>query len=229
MEVVFNNFINEGITELLNIISKGLINKEERDTIISSYIDMTKAFIDGQREIVDCKLLISTSYCGCMDRRISYYSEIPQLSLLQCNMGISICEELKKMMDDMKSRGWDISSIKNYDIDKSLSYFRTKKDLICNDNKVFYSSLHPVKIHGRYGFANNENKIVIQPIYERVKPFSCDRAKVYKDKKYGYIDRSGSEVVKIIYDEADDFCNDIAKVQFNGITMFIDLNGNVIE
>lgn len=225
----FNSFVNEGITELLNIISKGLINKEERDTIISSYIDMTKAFIDGHREIVDCKLLISTSYGGCMDRRITYYSEMSKLSLLQCNMGISICEELKRTMDDMMAHGWDISSVKNYEIEKWVSYFRTKKDLICNENKVFHSSLHPVKIQGKYGFANNENIIVIKPIYDRVKPFSCDRAKVYKDKKYGYIDRSGTEVVKIIYDEADDFCNDIAKVQLDGVVAFIDINGNIIE
>lgn len=224
----FKSFVNSGTTELLDIINSGLVNPEERDVLISSFIGGIEAYINGDRELVNHRLLISTTYCGCMDKRISYYSDISKLSLLQCNLGISICEELKKRMDDMEANGWDTSSVKNYDTEKWIAYFTKKKDIICNENKVFYSSLHPVKSQGKYGFANNENQIVIQPIYDRVKPFSCDRAKVYKDKKYGFIDRSGYEVIKLIYDEADDFENNVAHVSLNGNTMCIDTNGNTI-
>lgn len=224
----FKSFVNEGTTELLNIIISGLINREEREVLICSYIDMMRAHLDGHKELIDHKVLIDTCYCGCIDKRIAYYSEIPKLSLLQCNMGISLCEELNKRMTELSSCGVDTASVRNCDTERWVSFFTAQKEAICNETKVFYASLHPVKVQGKYGFANNENITVIQPIYDKVKPFSCDRAKVYRDKKYGFIDRSGDEVIKPVYDEADDFENNRARVVNNGLVMIIDVNGNTV-
>ena len=95
-------------------------------------------------------------------------------------------------------------------------------------DETMYAMLHPIKIHGKYGFANEKNEIVISPEYESVKPFSCDRAKVRRQGKYGFIDRSGRIVIRIIYERASDFRNNVSSVMLNGKEYNIDTEGNNI-
>ena len=95
-----------------------------------------------------------------------------------------------------------------------------------NEAKVFHESLHPVKLNGKYGFADGNNRIVIDPVYDKVKPFSCNRAKVSINAKYGFIDRSGEIVIPITYDKAQDFYDNKAQVSIHGEAFFIDLTGN---
>lgn len=97
-----------------------------------------------------------------------------------------------------------------------------------HENRVFYSSLHPVKVTGKYGYADQTNTVVIEPIYTQAKPFSCDRAKVCRNGHYGYIDRSGEEVIELKYDRAYDFNNGRAEVVLNGKHIIIDTDGNLV-
>lgn len=96
-------------------------------------------------------------------------------------------------------------------------------------NKVYYKSLHPVKISGKYGFSDDKNQVVIVPKYDRIKPFSCDRAKVFAKGKYGFIDRAGDEVIHLIYDEANDFTGSTTEVILNGEALIIDLDGRILS
>lgn len=95
-------------------------------------------------------------------------------------------------------------------------------------NKVYYPSLHPVRINGLYGYADGNNTVVIAPKYDQAKPFSCDRAKVCRKGRFGYIDRSGEEVIDLIFEKALDFCDGQAKVVLDGESMLIDPDGKTI-
>jgi len=107
--------------------------------------------------------------------------------------------------------------------------YATRRILSYPFTKVYYSSLRPVKVNGKYGYADENNAVVIKPKYDRAKPFSNDRAKVCIKNKYGFIDRSGYEVIKLIYDKADDFTGKCTEAVLNGDKIVIDLNGNVNE
>lgn len=96
-------------------------------------------------------------------------------------------------------------------------------------NKTYYNCLHPVKVSGRYGYADENNQVVITPKYDRAKPFSCDRAKVCAKGKYGFIDRAGNEVIQLVYDKANDFQGETTEVVFNGESLIIDINGRTIR
>lgn len=96
-------------------------------------------------------------------------------------------------------------------------------------SKTFYSCLHPVKVGGKYGYADDNNQVVIPPKYDRAKPFLCDRAKVLAKGKYGFIDRAGNEVVRLIYEKANDFMGKTTEVVLNGETLIIDLDGNIVR
>ena len=65
--------------------------------------------------------------------------------------------------------------------------------------------------------------------YDRAKPFSFDRAKVFAKGKYGFIDRSGDEVITLVYDKADDFKGNTTEVVLNGEVFIIDINGRIIR
>lgn len=96
-------------------------------------------------------------------------------------------------------------------------------------NKTFYNCLHPVKVGGKYGYADENNQVVILPKYDRAKPFSCDRAKVFAKGKYGFIDRAGNEVIQLIYEKANDFVGKITEVVLNGETLIIDFDGRIVR
>lgn len=95
-------------------------------------------------------------------------------------------------------------------------------------NKAYYICLHPVKVAGKYGYADENNQIVIAPKYDRAKPFSFDRAKVFANGKYGFIDRSGIEIIQLIYDKANDFKGNTTEVVLNGEVLIIDIDGRII-
>ena len=96
-------------------------------------------------------------------------------------------------------------------------------------NKTYYKFLHPVKIAGKYGYADESNQVVITPKYDRAKPFSYDRAKVCLKGKYGFIDRAGYEIIQLKYDRADDFKERITEVVLNEETLIIDLDGRIVR
>lgn len=95
-----------------------------------------------------------------------------------------------------------------------------------------FPSLIPYRKANKWGFANANKKIIIEPIYDSVAIFSEGRAAVMKAKKWGYIDESGKEIVALKYDRANAFKNRkamvaIAKYAFN-LWGCIDWSGKVI-
>lgn len=118
----------------------------------------------------------------------------------------------------------------SYNNKKSEQFFIFKVDekKISFKKKTYYNSLHPVKVDGKYGYANAKNEVVIKAKYDRAKPFSCDRAKVYYKGKFGFIDRAGNEVIQVKYEKARDFKNGKTSVTLNGKKLSIDIYGNII-
>ncbi len=55
-----------------------------------------------------------------------------------------------------------------------------------------------------YGFTNEDGKVVIPPVYEKVYDFSDGRARV-KSGKWGLIDRYGTLVIPTLYDSITQF------------------------
>ena len=89
--------------------------------------------------------------------------------------------------------------------------------------------LRPVKVDGKYGYADKNIQVVIAPKYDRAKPFSYDRAKVFLNGKYGFVDRTGDEVIQLVYDKANDFYGNTTEVILNGEELTIDINGKIIK
>lgn len=118
------------------------------------------------------------------------------------------------------------SEMNNRTIEKKCDTEATKTTTPC---KAYYNCLRPVKVAGKYGYAYENNQVVIAPKYDRAKPFSFDRAKVFAKGKYGFIDRSGDEVIPLVYDKADDFKGNTTEVVLNGEVFIIDIDGRIIR
>lgn len=117
-----------------------------------------------------------------------------------------------------------LSHINAEEIMRMFAY-ATGRIEIYEKEKKYYDSLHPVRVNGKYGYADSNNDVVISPKYDKAKPFVGDRAKVCIDGLYGFIDRSGYEVINLIYEYAEDFNREITEVILNGIKHVIDKNG----
>lgn len=66
-------------------------------------------------------------------------------------------------------------------------------------------NLIPYRKADKWGFANSKKKIIIEPVYDSVAPFSEGRAAVMKAKKWGFIDETGKEIVAPSYSRVYDF------------------------
>ena len=56
-----------------------------------------------------------------------------------------------------------------------------------------------MEIGGKWGFVNLEGKIIIPPVYDEVKVFSCGLAAVCKNGKWGYINEKNETVIPCQY------------------------------
>ena len=74
----------------------------------------------------------------------------------------------------------------------------------------------PFQMNDKWGFLNEENKVVISPIYEEVGNFNEGLAAVRKSPsmygQYGYIDEAGVEVIPCVYTSTGDFNEGFALV-----------------
>ena len=63
---------------------------------------------------------------------------------------------------------------------------------------------------------DQEGEVVIKPIYDDIKEFSCSIAAVCKDGKWGYIYEDGSQCVDFLYDDANNMSKEwVAPVKLN--------------
>jgi hypothetical protein len=78
--------------------------------------------------------------------------------------------------------------------------------------------LKPVQINGKWGYANESGKFIIQPQYPAVGDFSEGYASVKVksrsliSSKWGFIDKSSTMIIQPQYYSVDDFVNGRARI-----------------
>ena len=90
------------------------------------------------------------------------------------------------------------------------------------------SGLTIFKDKGRYGFKDQQGRIIIANRYEAVKPFHEGMAAIMIRNKWGFIDLD--EIIRIqpMYDSVGHFIDGTCLVKRNGLTGVIDINSNEI-
>ena len=89
----------------------------------------------------------------------------------------------------------------------------------------FDEGLAPVRIDGKWGFINEEHRIVIPPMFDRVLRFRDGLAVMIQDEKYGYVDSSGKVAIPPNYDWAFWFQHGLASVKKDGKWGLIEREG----
>ena len=80
---------------------------------------------------------------------------------------------------------------------------------------------------GKYGYLDNDGKLVIPHKYDDARRFSEGLARVEIGSKWGYIDKEGKLVVPAQYDSATEFASGLARVRIGERFQFIDSSGKV--
>ncbi|MGL5458577.1 MAG: WG repeat-containing protein [Cetobacterium sp.] len=73
-----------------------------------------------------------------------------------------------------------------------------------------------IKNKNKVGIIDANEKMIVPPIYDEIRPFKEERAIVISDKKYGVIDKSGKEIVHPQYEYIQDFSNGMAMIITQG-------------
>jgi hypothetical protein len=99
---------------------------------------------------------------------------------------------------------------------------------IKNDEALSKLVLLPIEIEGKWGFMNENGKIIIPPTYDEAGYFFDDLAAVKSNEKYGYISKSNKWIIEPFFDDASDFSESRAIIEKNNKMGLIDRNGFVI-
>jgi len=108
-----------------------------------------------------------------------------------------------------------------------LLTFCSLATVACTTPPKVLTEPEPFDPHNKWGFVDSTGKVVIEPKYEAVKPFSEGLAAVVKDRRWGYIDKTGKEVIEPKYDVVTPFSNDMAAVSKGGKWGYIDKTGKL--
>ncbi|MDX1939285.1 MAG: WG repeat-containing protein [Saprospiraceae bacterium] len=103
--------------------------------------------------------------------------------------------------------------------------------IICLTNAVSAqrdSPLFPIEQKGKWGFINQQGKVIIKPIFENVGEFSNGLAPARLKGSYGYIDQKGSYQIKPVFDHGANFMEGLAFVNMNGKKFLIDTTGTIL-
>ena len=88
--------------------------------------------------------------------------------------------------------------------------------------------LYPIVIEKKWGYMNDQGKMVIKPQYEKADYFSEGLAPVMMDGQVGYIDKTGKVVIPARYDDGWAFKNGIAGVMIGKRLGYINKEGNFV-
>jgi len=83
----------------------------------------------------------------------------------------------------------------------------------------------PVEVKERWGYIDQNGKIVIKPSYKAAAHFTEGLAPVKVDGQFGYIGRQGSIVIRPQFDEARFFYKGVAPVRKGKLWGYIDTKG----
>lgn len=82
--------------------------------------------------------------------------------------------------------------------------------------------------NGKFGFIDKTGKVVIEPQYDYVEPFSEGMARVEVGDKWGFVDEKGKLVIAPQFDAAHDFSEGLAGVKIGKNWGFIDKAGKMV-
>lgn len=85
--------------------------------------------------------------------------------------------------------------------------FEPAVDFTCEDLDFCRESVFAFSRQGKWGFADLDGEILIQPVYEEAKSYSNGLAAVMVEGKWGFIDEQGNLVIDCIFDGAGYFNN----------------------
>ena len=94
--------------------------------------------------------------------------------------------------------------------------------------KIKKEILIPYRKGNKWGFCNEDKKIVIDCIYDNVHRFSEGLASVTLNFRNGFINKSGNLVIPNIYNRTRNFSEGLAGVELDGENGYIDISGNLI-
>jgi hypothetical protein len=133
--------------------------------------------------------------------------------------------------------------------DSGWSYINRKREVVIrpfifdNGPDYFKEGVARFVRTGKFGFFDESGRIVIEPLFDFVVPFSDSLAVVcngcaiqtagehrkYEGGKWGYINHKGEIVIELQYDKANSFENGKAQVVQGEQSFYIDKNGDVVE
>jgi hypothetical protein len=96
------------------------------------------------------------------------------------------------------------------------------------DSYTFVGGRAAYRVGTKMGVINSEGRVVVNPIYDDIRSFSGEYARVQRDRRWGYIDRSGTEVIAPKYSEARDFFEQRAAVRSGYLWGYIDPAGREV-
>lgn len=92
----------------------------------------------------------------------------------------------------------------------------------------FGDGLASVRINGKWGFIDKNDKVFIPFMYSGAGYFRDGLANVCKRGKHGFIDKNNNTIIPFIYEDAHSFREDLASVKYKGKFGFIDKKGAII-
>jgi hypothetical protein len=91
------------------------------------------------------------------------------------------------------------------------------------------SGLHPERIRGKFGFADEAGALIIPARFDGADAFSEGLAVVLVSGRFGYIDARGEWAIPAVYRHARAFQDGHASVRFGDDWLVIDRGGTPIE
>jgi len=118
-----------------------------------------------------------------------------------------------------------LKSIKKFLIDYPEYPF---KDELEQDYVLANTTYYQIKKNNKYGFVNEDLKVVIHPIYTWVSDFNEGAASAMKNGKVGFINKKNVTLISFEYDEAEPFKKGLAVVGVNDKYGVINRSGETI-
>jgi len=92
----------------------------------------------------------------------------------------------------------------------------------------FAEGLAEFRRHDRYGFIDTTGRIVVQPIFSSVFPYTDGRARVeIEPDRWGFVDRTGNLAIPARYNEVWEFSDGLALVQLEEEWSYVNTSGEV--
>ena len=92
----------------------------------------------------------------------------------------------------------------------------------------FSEGLAPVQLHGKYGYINKNDELVIPFMFEDAGLFSEGLAQVKQHKQWGFINPAGEWCVPPKFDQVMPFRNGLAWAEKNSNWVYINKSNDII-